>query len=74
MKQGANPINTRDEFMKQFQERFFPELTKDEAPGKLHELIQTGTVPEYVKEFTELRQEVPDIGDSKVLFAFMNGL
>ena len=48
--------------------------TEDEARGKLRRLTQKGSIREYVKEFSELLLEIPDVGEKDSLFSFMDGL
>jgi hypothetical protein len=66
-------IGTWQEFKDELKKQFYPESATDEARAKLRHLKQTGTIREYVKEFTELLLEIPDMSESDVLFAFSDG-
>ena len=67
-------IITWQGFKDELKRQFYPESATDEARAKLRHLKQGGTIREYVKEFTELLLEIPDISDSDVLFSFTDGL
>jgi hypothetical protein len=67
-------ITTWRGFKDELKKQFYPENATDEARAKLRHLKQTGTIREYVKEFTELLLEIPDMSDSDVLFSFTDGL
>lgn len=45
-----------------------------EARAKFRRLTDCGSIQDYVKEFTELRVEIPSMTDVDALFAFVNGL
>ncbi|GJV60096.1 putative retrotransposon gag domain, aspartic peptidase domain protein [Tanacetum coccineum] len=72
----------RDSFMgrdpqvrKEFgDEQFYPKNTKNEAKSRLRKLKQSGTIREYVKEFTTLVLEIPELSDQDSLFYFLTGL
>ena len=67
-------IITWQGFKDELKQQFYPESATDEARAKLRHLKQSGTIREYVKDFTELLLEIPDMSDSDVLFAFIDGL
>ncbi|KAI6694778.1 hypothetical protein NL676_022488 [Syzygium grande] len=78
-KRGADLINTWDDFVNEFRDYFFTEFAceefaQQEACSKLHRLRQKGTVREYVKEFTELELQIPNLGEEEALGVFMDGL
>nr|GFA01784.1 hypothetical protein [Tanacetum cinerariifolium]GFA08058.1 hypothetical protein [Tanacetum cinerariifolium] len=47
---------------------------KNVAKSRLRKLKQSGTIREYVKEFTTLVLEIPELSDQDSLFYFLNGL
>ena len=73
-KRGTDPITTWDGFVEEFRDYFFPGYAQQEARSKLHRLEQRGTVREYVNEFTELKLQIPNLGEEEALGAFMDGL
>ena len=74
MKKGTFSINTWEEFKADLKRQFYLENAEDEARGKLRRLTQKGSIREYVKEFSELLLEIPDMGEKDSLFSFMDGL
>ncbi|GJS08842.1 putative retrotransposon gag domain, aspartic peptidase domain protein [Tanacetum coccineum] len=54
--------------------QFYPKNTKNEAKSRLRKLKQSGTIREYVKEFTTLVLEIPELSDQDSLFYFLDGL
>ena len=74
MKKGTCSINTWEEFKADLKRQLYPENAEDEVRGKLRRLTQKGSIRDYVKEFSELLLEIPDMGEKDSLFSFMNGL
>ena len=74
MKKGTCSISTWDEFKADLKLQFYPENVEDEARGKLRRLTQKGSIRDYVKEFSELLLEIPDMGKKDSLFSFIDGL
>ncbi|GJR66825.1 putative retrotransposon gag domain, aspartic peptidase domain protein [Tanacetum coccineum] len=62
------------EFVADFKKQFYPENAKNEAKSQLRKLKQSGTIREYVMEFTTLVLEIPELSDQDSLFYFLNGL
>ena len=60
--------------MAEFKQQFFPEHAKNEARAKLRRLAHKGGIRKYVKEFTELMLEIPNMGEADAFFTFMDGL
>ncbi|KAJ4717218.1 Retrotransposon protein, putative, Ty3-gypsy subclass [Melia azedarach] len=71
---GTCTIDTFDDFKRELKRQFYPENAEDEARGRLRRLKQSGSVRDYVKEFTSLVLEIPDMSDKDSLFFFMDGL
>ena len=73
-RRNGRTITTWEEFVAEFKQQFFPEHAKDEARAKLRRLAHKGGIRKYVKEFTELMLEIPDMGEADAFFTFMDGL
>ena len=71
---GINPIRTWEEFKKELKRQFCPTNAEKEARGRLRRLKQTGSIRDYVKEFTTLSLEIEDMSEKDSLFYFMDGL
>ncbi|XP_019238284.1 PREDICTED: uncharacterized protein LOC109218379 [Nicotiana attenuata] len=54
--------------------QFYPQNVVNEARRKLRELKQTTSIREYVKEFTKLILQIPNMSSDDLLFYFMDGL
>ncbi|XP_070040744.1 uncharacterized protein [Nicotiana tomentosiformis] len=71
---GLCTISTWDQFKAEFKRQFFPNNVLYEARRKLRELKQTGNIRVYVKEFTTLMLQIPNLTNDDLLFHFMDGL
>lgn len=71
---GTIVIETWDDFKTELQKHFMPHNADIEAKGKLRRLCQTGTITEYIKEFTTIMLEIEDLTDRDALFYFKDGL
>jgi hypothetical protein len=67
-------VQTFNEFISDFKRQFYPENAIHEAKSRLRRLKQTGSIRDYVKEFTSLTLEIPDLSDDDALFYFLDGL
>ena len=74
VQRGVCTIDTFDDFKRELKSQFFPVNAEEEARGRLRRLKQSGSIRDYVKEFTTLLLEVPDTSDKDALFLFMDGL
>ncbi|GJX87503.1 putative retrotransposon gag domain, aspartic peptidase domain protein, partial [Tanacetum coccineum] len=74
IERGTATIDTWAEFVADFKKQFYPENAKNEAKSRLRKLKQSGTIREYVKEFTTLVLEIPKLSDQDSLFYFLDGL
>ncbi|CAL1359540.1 unnamed protein product [Linum trigynum] len=63
-----------EDFKREIKKQFYPENVEFEARSKLRRLTQRGVVREYVKEFSELLLEIPDITDKEAMHDFLDGL
>ncbi|KAE8668158.1 hypothetical protein F3Y22_tig00112344pilonHSYRG00099 [Hibiscus syriacus] len=74
IERGACRLDTWDEFKKELKKHFYPENVVCEARKKLRELKQRGIMRDYVKEFTALMLQIPNMSEEDLLFYFIDGL
>ncbi|GJU48746.1 putative retrotransposon gag domain, aspartic peptidase domain protein [Tanacetum coccineum] len=70
----ASKIKMATRYLKDTAKQFYPENTKNKVKSRLRKLKQSGTIREYVKEFTTLVLEIPELSDQDSLFYFLDGL
>ena len=70
---GMCTINTWEQFHEEFKKAFFPNNLY-EVKRKFLESKQTGIIWVYVKEFTTLTLQIPNLTDEDMLFHFMDRL
>ncbi|GJU98143.1 ATP-binding cassette subfamily C member 8 [Tanacetum coccineum] len=61
IERGTATNDTWAEFVTDFKKQFYPENAKNEAKSRLHKLKKFGMIREYVKEFTTLVLEIPEL-------------
>ena len=71
---GTCALNTWEQFRVEFKKAFLPSNVVYEAKRKMWELRQKGSIRAYVREFTTLTFQIPDLKDNDALFYFMDGL
>ncbi|KAL4368415.1 hypothetical protein GQ457_05G001620 [Hibiscus cannabinus] len=74
IEKGTCTISTFDDFKRELKRQFYPENAEDEARARLRRLKQSGSIRDYIKDFTNLVLEIPDLFDKDSLFYFMDGL
>ncbi|CAH9095580.1 unnamed protein product [Cuscuta europaea] len=74
IERGVARIDTWDDFKKELKRHFYPENVVFEARKKLRELKQRGTIRDYVKDFTTLMLQIPNLSQEDLLFYFVDGL
>ncbi|KAK8656120.1 hypothetical protein V6N13_108679 [Hibiscus sabdariffa] len=74
IEKGTCTISTFDDFKKELKRQFYLENAEDEARAHLRRLKQSGSIRDYIKDFTNLVLEIPDLSDNDSLFNFMDGL
>ncbi|GJU98173.1 ATP-binding cassette subfamily C member 8 [Tanacetum coccineum] len=74
IERGTYTIDTWAEFVADYKKQFYPENAKNEANSRLRKLKQSGTIREYIKEFTTLVLEISELSDQDSLFYFLDGL
>ncbi|XP_057755441.1 uncharacterized protein LOC130974589 [Arachis stenosperma] len=74
MENGTCNITTWEDFKRELKRQFFPENVVYEARKKLRELKHKSTISDYVKEFTTLTLQIPNLASDDALFFFIDGL
>ncbi|XP_012851537.1 PREDICTED: uncharacterized protein LOC105971232 [Erythranthe guttata] len=74
IEKGVCRIDTWEEFKRELKRHFYPENVVYEARRKLRELKQRSSIREYVKEFTTLTLQIPNLSEEDLLFHFTDGL
>ena len=67
-------MNTWEQFREEFKKAFFPYNVIYEAKRKFRELNQKGSIRAYVREFSTLTLQIPNLTDEDLLFHFLDGL
>ncbi|QHO25559.1 uncharacterized protein DS421_12g382090 [Arachis hypogaea] len=67
MENGTCNIATWEDFKRELKRQFFPENVVYEARKKLRELKHKSTISDYVKEFTTLMLQIPNLASEDVL-------
>ena len=72
IEKGACTIDTWDAFKREIKRQFYP---KDVAYlARMKRLKHTGSIREYVKEFSTLMLEIPNMAEEELLFNFIDNL
>lgn len=74
IERGTWTMDTWDDFQKDIKKQFYPENAEHIARKNLKRLKHTGSIHDYVKEFSSLMLEIPDMLEKELLFNFMDGL
>ncbi|ESQ29743.1 hypothetical protein EUTSA_v10024067mg, partial [Eutrema salsugineum] len=74
IERGAMQLDTWDEFKRELKRQFYPENVVYEAQKKLRELRQKGAIRDYVKEFTNLTLQIPNLSEEDLVFFFTDDL
>ncbi|KAK8933505.1 hypothetical protein KSP39_PZI015300 [Platanthera zijinensis] len=74
IEKGLYRIDTCDEFKRELKRHFYPDNVVYEAKKKLRELKHKGSISEYIKEFTTIMLQIPNMTDEDLLFFFIDGL
>ncbi|GMQ09336.1 hypothetical protein CsSME_00052753 [Camellia sinensis var. sinensis] len=67
-------INTWNDFKKELKKQFYPEDAAYQARKSLKKLKHTSSIRDYVKEFSTLMLQVPNMTDEELLFNFLDNL
>ncbi|XP_022745098.1 uncharacterized protein LOC111295720 [Durio zibethinus] len=68
------PIKTWVDLKQELKNQFFPENVEYMARMKLRELVQTGTVREFVRSFSTIMLDIRDMSEKDKMFYFLEGL
>ena len=67
-------MNMWELFREEFKKAFFANNVIYEAKLNFRELKQKGSIRAYVREFTTLTLQIPNLTDEDMLFHFLDGL
>ncbi|KAJ9705479.1 hypothetical protein PVL29_003496 [Vitis rotundifolia] len=74
MEKGICTIETWDDFKREIKRQFYPEDVAYLARKNMRRLKHTGSIRGYVKEFSLLMLEIPNMTEEELLFNFMDNL
>ena len=74
IQRGTCTIDTWADFKREIKKQFYPKDAGCIARRKINHLKHTGSVWDYVKEFSSLMLEAPDMNENELLFNFMENL
>ena len=74
IEKGTCTIDTWADFKREIKKRFYPEDVEYLARKKIKYLKHTGSIRDYVKEFSSLMLEAPGMNEKTLLFEFMDNL
>lgn len=71
---GQCALNTWEDFVRELKAQFYPEHVEYLARRQLRRLKHTGTLKEYVKEYSKLMLSISNMAEEDRLFFFLDGL
>ncbi|RVW87492.1 hypothetical protein CK203_036260 [Vitis vinifera] len=74
IEKGTCTIDTWDAFKREIKRQFYPKDVAYLARKSMKRLKHTGSIREYVKEFSTLMLEIPNMSEEELLFNFMDNL
>ncbi|XP_059598686.1 uncharacterized protein LOC132255070 [Vitis vinifera] len=74
IEKGTCTIDTWDAFKREIKRQFYPEDVAYLARKSMKRLKHTGLIREYVKEFSTLMLEIPNMAEEELLFNLMDNL
>ncbi|KAJ9689560.1 hypothetical protein PVL29_014977 [Vitis rotundifolia] len=74
MEKGICIIETWEDFKREIKRQFYPEDVAYLARKNMRHLKHTGSIRDYVKEFSSLMLEIPNMTEEELLFNFMDNL
>nr|CAD1844782.1 unnamed protein product [Ananas comosus var. bracteatus] len=74
IQEGRCTIDTWEDLKKKLKAQFLPENVEFIARRNLRRLQQTGSIREYVKQFSALMLDIRDMSEKDKLFHFLEGL
>ncbi|WKA00569.1 hypothetical protein VitviT2T_018910 [Vitis vinifera] len=74
MEKGICIIETWEDFKREIKRQFYPEDVAYRARKNMRRLKHAGSIRDYVKEFSSLMLEIPNMTEEELLFNFMDNL
>ena len=74
MGKGICTIDIWADFKQKLQKQFTPSNAEKEVRARLRRLKQSGSIRDYISEFTTLMLKISDMSDKDLLFYFQDGL
>ena len=74
IERGLCTIETWEDFKKELKKQFYPENVVYMAKKKLRELKHKTSISDYVRDFTALTLQIPNLNSEETLFYFVDGL
>ena len=74
MEKGICTIETWEDFKREIKRQFYPKDVAYLARKNMRRLKHTGSIREYVKEFSSLMLKIPNMTKEELLFNFMDNL
>ena len=74
IEKGTCTIDTWEDFKKEIKKKFYSEDMDYMAHKKIKHLKHTGSIRDYVKEFSSLTLEAPGMDEKDLLFKFIDNL
>ncbi|RVX06627.1 hypothetical protein CK203_029525 [Vitis vinifera] len=74
MEKGICTIEMWEDFKREIKRQFYPEDVAYLARKNMRRLKHTGSIRDYVKEFSSLMLEIPNMTQEELLFNFMDNL
>ncbi|KAJ9682242.1 hypothetical protein PVL29_018227 [Vitis rotundifolia] len=74
MEKGICTIETWEDFKREIKRQFYPEDMAYLARKNMRRLKHTGSIRDYVKEFSSLMLEIPNMTEEELLFNFVDNL
>ncbi|XP_020082254.1 uncharacterized protein LOC109705882 [Ananas comosus] len=71
---GQCSLKTWEDFVRELKAQFYPEHIEYLARKQLRRLKHTGTLKEYVKEYSKLMLSITNMAEEDCLFFFLDGL
>ena len=74
MEKGICTIETWEDFKREIKKQFYPKDVAYLARKNMRRLKHTCLICDYVKEFSSLMLEIPNMSGEELLFNFMDNL
>ena len=74
MEKGICTIEMWEEFRREIKRQFYPEDVAYLTRKNMRRLKHIGSIRDYVKEFSSLMLEIPNMTEEELLFNFMDNL